>query len=155
MWQLVRGYGGGIRYRFNGRLRSPMLRDKGDGAPHRIIVAERGVFSASSGQTMVIYGEVHHEYRCKPVEASKPPDFRSAERETAACRAANKPVRSGCRPGRGGRPAARPSKPWRNSPFRRARGNSRLKPGALSRADTAFRRRIPRGFADRVVPRAG
>ena len=54
MVQFVRRDAGGIRHRFDGRLRAPVLRDEGDGAPHRIIVAERGVLGARLGQAMVM-----------------------------------------------------------------------------------------------------
>jgi hypothetical protein len=37
-----------------------MLGDEGDRAPHRIIVAQRGVLGARLGQVLVMYGEGHH-----------------------------------------------------------------------------------------------
>jgi len=58
--QLVRGQAGGLRHRLDGRLRAPMLGDEGDRAPHRIIVAQRGVLEARLGQVVVMYGEGHH-----------------------------------------------------------------------------------------------
>ena len=60
MVQLIGRDAGGIRHRFDGRLRAPVLRDEGDGAPHRIIVAQRGVLGARLGEAVIIHGEVHH-----------------------------------------------------------------------------------------------
>ena len=60
MVQFVRRHGGGIRHRLDGRLRAPVLGDEGDGAAHRVVVAQRGVLGARLGQALVMYGECHH-----------------------------------------------------------------------------------------------
>src|SRR6478736_2269809 len=48
------------RHRLDGRLRAPVLGDEGDGAPHRIIVAKRGVLGAGLAEMVVMDCEVHH-----------------------------------------------------------------------------------------------
>ncbi len=55
--QFIRRHGGGIGHRLDGRLRAPVLRDEGDGAAHRVVVAQRGVLEARLGQALVMYGE--------------------------------------------------------------------------------------------------
>src|SRR5258708_30948558 len=98
MMQLIRCHGRRIRHRLDGRLRAPMLRDEGDGAPHRIIVAQRGVLGSRFGEAVLIHGEVHHGLGCRLGARSKPPDSRSAVHEIglwvgprlAACSAAVK-----------------------------------------------------------------
>jgi hypothetical protein len=60
MVQLIRRDTGRFRHRLDGRLRAPVLRNEGDGAPDRVIVAQRGVLEARLGQALVMYGECHH-----------------------------------------------------------------------------------------------
>ncbi len=60
MMQLVGGDAGGVRHRFDGRLRAPVLRDEGDGAAHGIIVPQRGVLGARFCEAVLIDCEVHH-----------------------------------------------------------------------------------------------
>jgi predicted HD phosphohydrolase len=58
--QFIRRHGGGVRHRFDGRLVAPTFRDKGDGAAHRVVIAQRGVLEARLGQALVLYGCHHH-----------------------------------------------------------------------------------------------
>ena len=62
MVQFIGRDAGGIRHRFDGRLRAPVLRDESDGAPHRIIVAQRGVLGARFGEAVLIHCKVHHGF---------------------------------------------------------------------------------------------
>ena len=60
MVQFIRRHGGSIRHRLDGRLRPPVLRDEGDGAAHRVVIAQRGVVEARLGQALFLYGCHHH-----------------------------------------------------------------------------------------------
>jgi hypothetical protein len=62
MVQLIGGNTGGFRHRLDGGLRAPVVRDESDGAPHRVIIAQRGVLGPRLGEAMVVYGEVHHAF---------------------------------------------------------------------------------------------
>ena len=149
--QFIRRDTSGIRHRFDGRLRTPVLGDESDGAPHRIIVAKRGVMGAGLGQApvvdcevhVIIHGKVHHALRCRRVVASKPPDFRQSV------------IRPDYRSGRAGRQPRRPLRLWQSLPFRPVRGSSRRRRGGPSRPDKAFQCRIPRAPSGRAVPTTG
>ena len=142
MVQLVRRDAGGIRHRLDGRLRAPVLRNEGDGAPHRIIVAERGVLGSRFGEAVLIHGKVHHGLGCRPGGVRKPPDFRF--------RFTTPDYRSA----RAWRLAGLPARPWQNWPFRPGPKSSRSTRGGRGRPDTAARCRIPHPPSGRAAPTA-